>query len=172
MCSSDLLPLVERIAAGQVVTASERQRAIELATTLRRQVLHDNVPRSTSRMIEKAFTDAALLGVQLFWSELIEGDPPPGILAVFSDALSSLIVNLKHAGVTSARLAVDASEESISLTLVDDGKGRPPEAAWGPSVEGRVKDALKVIEGSARVLTEPGGGVTCRLEWARDLVRA
>ena len=167
-----VLPLVEKVAADQVVTPDDRQRAIELSVMIRRQLLHDEVPRSTRRLLEKAFADAARDGIYLKLEDLVDEDPPVHILAVFSDALGALVLNLKHAAVMSARLQVSGDSEHFHVTLIDDGKGRSPEASWGPTTESRVVEGLKNIQGTAQFVTEPGYGVTWHLDWTRELQSA
>jgi hypothetical protein len=162
-----VVAIMERVAAGHPVDDIDRRAVAELTNRIRRDLLGDTVPRSISRFADDAVEQAALAGVRLVRMEYFEGDPPAEIIAAFHDATSALIANLRHAGVDNARLAVDATPDSLLVTLVDDGPGLESALPIGPTTQRRVIDRMEEINGSATPTTRLGEGVMWRLAWTR-----
>lgn len=81
-------------------------------------------------------------------------------------ALEQCLVNIgRHAGVTEAWVSITASDEQLSVTVVDEGAGFDPEAVpddrlgLSESVRGRVER----LGGEVRVWSSPGAGTSVYL---------
>ena len=96
--------------------------------------------------------------------------PPPGVAAALSAAARQAVENVaRHSGVTSVRIAVPQSADSVTLTIADDGRGFDVGAveASRMGVQGSIPGHMAAVDGTARVTSAPGRGTTVTLDWGR-----
>jgi hypothetical protein len=161
-----LLPILQRAGAGQPVDEGDRETLIKEAHFFRRHLLGDVTEPWAGDLIDRAVEQAASLHIALRYVDNVTGKPPAGILLAFEDALGALIANLPHAKVPEARLTLDAGDDYMHVTLVDDGIGMEQPYRLSSSTFDRVFEHID-IGVLAVVLSSPGGGTTWKLSWTR-----
>ncbi|WP_051515403.1 sensor histidine kinase [Candidatus Blastococcus massiliensis] len=97
---------------------------------------------------------------------LVMDEPPtalsPGVdLCAFRIVQESLTNVIKHAGPASARVAVRFPPRSVTVEVVDDGRGGVPATGGGHGLLG-MQERVAVFGGSLSVGPEPGGGFAVR----------
>jgi len=102
----------------------------------------------------------------------LEGVPLPLPTAV-SEALleasaEALRNSQRHAGIAARAVTVATTDASISVTVVDDGRGfdlhHIPLERFGISVS--IRERMASVGGSSQILTSPGNGTRVTLLWA------
>lgn len=93
----------------------------------------------------------------------------PGHVAVaLAGAAGEALENVRrHAGVDRARVVLQATEVSVSVTVVDSGCGFDPQTVnrTRRGLRGSVVERMREAGGWASVVSVPGAGTRIRLEW-------
>jgi signal transduction histidine kinase len=83
------------------------------------------------------------------------------VLRVLQEALTNV---RKHADATVVRVSADFQDNTMRLTIVDNGRGFRPEETSGDGlgVQG-MKERARLMGGDLRVMSEPSGGTAVDL---------
>jgi signal transduction histidine kinase len=91
----------------------------------------------------------------------IDGEPPPlspsADLALYRIVQEGLTNTIKHAQATRATVAIHFADDSVEVTVADDGRGRPAGAQGGRGLLG-MQERVALYGGDVRAGNRPGGG--------------
>ncbi|MCU1427202.1 MAG: two-component system histidine kinase [Actinomycetia bacterium] len=86
-------------------------------------------------------------------------EPAAPVAAALRDACNEALTNIvKHAGVTSAIVRLEASQQGVQITVQDAGKGFDPTIDVGFGTTESIKRRLAEVGGRAEMYSEPAGG--------------
>jgi two-component system, NarL family, sensor histidine kinase UhpB len=84
--------------------------------------------------------------------------PPDVELVVYRIAQEGLTNALRHADASSVRLSLRADEESVTLRVVDDGKGMPAQLPGGTAGIAGMRERALLVDGRLSIESQPGRG--------------
>jgi signal transduction histidine kinase len=92
--------------------------------------------------------------------------PPAHSTAIFRIVQEALTNIAKHAGATRAEVAVRQHEESVRITIHDDGVGFATDDPRKPSSYGLLglRERATLLRGTATIRSEPGAGTAIAIE--------
>jgi signal transduction histidine kinase len=104
----------------------------------------------------------------------VEGQPtalPPGVdLAAYRVVQEALTNTLRHAGPTSAQVAVHYDGDSLDLEIIDEGRGVTPGNGTGHGLIG-MRERVALYGGELQAGERPGGGFAVRARLPVDPVK-
>jgi len=95
---------------------------------------------------------------------------PRRIAVALTGATSEAIANVaNHAGVDHCRVTVQAEEDTVCISIADQGRGFRTEGVPNSrhGVRESIQQRIKEVGGLAEISSRPGRGTTVRLEWRR-----
>jgi two-component system sensor histidine kinase UhpB len=165
----------ERIAADD--SADARAELDRVAADVRLSL--DDVRRIARRLRPEALDDLGLVNALIaLCSRMsehsglpIERDLPSGLPALASDtelviyriAQEGLNNAVRHAEASRAALSLRVEEDSLVLTVVDDGRGLPAEIPTRSSGIAGMRERTLLVNGQLTIAHRPGGGTEVRL---------
>jgi PAS domain S-box-containing protein len=148
-----------------------QEKLIELSESVRR-ISHSLHPA----VLQHSGLGAALEGYCTEWSELtamkvefetageFENLPGPVILCVYRVAQEALQNVLKHSRVDRARVELERTADTVTLTVSDRGAGIGAESATSPGLGiVSMKERARMVNGKLSIESRPNEGTTLRL---------
>jgi signal transduction histidine kinase len=129
-------------------------------------------PRGTltdlSLALMEAGGDSAALGLRVeYHFANLPDSLPGGVVDALCRASAEALSNVAaHAGTTRARLTAMATDDVVTVAIVDQGKGfDPDDTALGYGIRHSIIDRMTEIGGAATVDSHPGEGTRIDLRW-------
>ena len=161
------IPEDQRILAAEVTQAidSAIDEAKQAVATMR---VSDDRERSLQEQISRSVDDfAGRSGVRADLSvadlpEALEPRAQVEVLRILNEALTNV---RKHADATVVRVTAEVADNSLRLTIIDNGRGFRPEETSGEGlgVQG-MKERARLLGGDFIVSSEPSGGTAVQLD--------
>jgi two-component system sensor histidine kinase UhpB len=166
---------VEQLAAA--ADAPTAARLDEVAELLQRSL--DDIRRIVRKLRPEALDDLGLVNALIALTSRIArqtdirlerrlGERLPSLspeqeLVVYRVAQESLFNVVRHSGATTARIALEAQDGVVVLSVSDDGRGMPSAGtSAGSGIQGMRERAL-LVGASLQIDSEPAGGTRLRL---------
>jgi len=159
--------------------AEQAARLIAEESTRLYEAMHSIVPRLAPLVLDRlgladALADLAertrrsqpALAIEL---ELRLGDAPlegDTALALYRGAQEAVTNALRHGQATYIRIVLDRAGDTVTLTVADNGRGLPPDAAPAAGHHGLrwLAERAEGLGGHMKVANRAGGGVELRME--------
>jgi len=164
--------LVAHVPDDQLELAREVTNALDSAIAEAKQAMvtmraGDDRDRPLEELMSRTIDDfAARSGVRADFSAADLPDALPArtqveVLRILQEALTNV---RKHADATVVRVGAEAQDDSLRLTIIDNGRGFRPDETTGEGlgVQG-MKERARLMGGDLRVVSEPSGGTTVDL---------
>jgi signal transduction histidine kinase len=167
-----LLPIVDHLAAGQVVDPGLARAARRGASRARRFIMD---PRAATglpfeQLIEEICDTYADRGLSLTSVIVVDGEPPHEVAEAVAAAAREALTNVvKHAG-DDVRVNVFAEADAGRVEVVIRDRGRGFDAAAVRPGGGLLRTYAAVARhgGQCRVTSEPGSGCRVTIRWPED----
>lgn len=85
-------------------------------------------------------------------------------LVIYRVAQESLTNVVRHAQASEARLSLAVSGPTVSLAIVDDGRGLPADLPAHTAGISGMRERARLVHGKLQIDSKPGAGTTVRLE--------
>lgn len=115
----------------------------------------------------QAFADRTGVDTELIVSGQRRRMPPEVETIIFRIAQEALTNVAKHAGATAVTTRLAFKDDTLQLTVMDNGKGFEPEEALSPDVKDRhawgllgMQERVALVRGSWNIQSQPGVGTT------------
>ena len=89
--------------------------------------------------------------------------PPDVELVIYRIAQESLTNALRHSGADSVAVSLEADAETLTLRVVDDGRGMPSELPEDTAGVAGMRERALLVGGRLSIASRPGGGTEVRL---------
>ena len=89
-------------------------------------------------------------------------------LVIYRVVQESLTNALRHANPTTVTVAVETSDERVTVSVMDDGTGMPGEAPRGTAGIAGMRERALLVGGRLTIESGPGEGTEVRLEVSPD----
>ncbi len=153
--------------------AEVRRRCATDADYVRRMVQEDASGRFTTlgATLADVIATAETLGIRVHYlHDQLPADLPALVMEAIADASREALNNVAaHSGVTVAWLTAVWDDDTLTLRIVDRGRGFDPETMVpGFGLRSSIIDRMREVGGSATLFGVPGDGACVELVWPAD----
>ncbi|SEU47900.1 sensor histidine kinase [Nonomuraea wenchangensis] len=155
-------------AAALRVAKDVRNRAmtdLRSLIAILRDIPGDTTPQADLASLDTLIADARTAGLEVTLHEQGDRAAVPAItaIAIYRVVQESLANTLKHAGARKAEVTIGYRPRSITVEIVDDGRGVPDGVTEGHGLAG-MRERVSALGGALTAGPVPGGGFAVRAD--------